>query len=888
MVDAKIQIGAETKAYFDKLNEIKKGTRDLESQLATLSKVSGVAFAGLAATAGAMVSQFSKFDNELRGVKTLLDESSFGAQGLNAGFKQMEKDLLKVAGAFPVGIGELNKALFDTVSAGVEAGQAVEVVGVASKLAVAGVTDVAVATDGLTSALNAFGLAGSDAEAVASKFFTAQKFGKTTVEELSRSFGLVAANAKAAGVSLDELLAATSAATTGGIRTQAAFTGLRAVLANVAKPTAEARDEAERLGIEFNSTALRSKGLQKFLEDLTSAQGFNATSAERLFGSVEALGIAQALTGQQSQKFKEILGELSDEQKSVSTLTDAYNTQNASLANQLQILRNNFQTLAIAIGSQLAPALSVAAEALAGVFEWASQNEEFVKLATAIGLGAAAMTGLTTVFGVASIAALKFRAAMLAAKVSTDVMALSVKGLLAATGIGALVVVASYVALNWNTIWPRAQQVFAAFAKNVGTLASNVGGVLSAAFTFDFAEMRRQLGQLKSTLKQGFEEAFAALPDKAGGEVFGPPDPSAYKEGLEREVDAKVSAENRKKTADEIAKAQEQQRNQTHLEVLQLQNEGASERLIQLTKQEGELKLQLLENLTSEQLDALNSRFEQVQEQIAEQRDIEAEQREILHEEILLENEEFNELQWQQQNDFLDRTESSLADSILTQRTAKRKFLQDQLKEQIASNNTFLEEQQRYSTAYATINKFMRDSEIGQSVTFFQSLQRLQQSNNVALKTIGKAAALTKIAQDTAKAATQALSAFPIPFIGPALGIAAAGAMIAFGVEQASRVTSAAKGGVITGGVPGVDSVPALLMPGELVTPSQNFEEVVNAVARDRIARGEGDSNQSGARVEAAREVTVTVAIDLSNEASRVLTVQQNEDRALGIAREGL
>ena len=43
-----------------------------------------------------------------------------------------------------------------------------------------------------------------------------------------------------------------------------------------------------------------------------------------------------------------------------------------------------------------------------------------------------------------------------------------------------------------------------------------------------------------------------------------------------------------------------------------------------------------------------------------------------------------------------------------------------------------------------------------------------------------------------------------------------------------------AQGGIVEGGVQGRDSVPAFLMPGELVTPKQNFDEVVNSVARTR------------------------------------------------------
>lgn len=186
------------------------------------------------------------------------------------------------------------------------------------------------------------------------------------------------------------------------------------------------------------------------------------------------------------------------------------------------------------------------------------------------------------------------------------------------------------------------------------------------------------------------------------------------------------------------------------------------------------------------------------------------------------------------------------------------------------------------------MNQYLRDTEVGRSVTYFSSLVRLQQSNLGILKTIGKAAALAQIAMDTARGATQALTAFPIPFVGPALGMAAAAAIVAFGVEQAARVTGivgAAQGGVMMGGMPGIDSIPAMLMPGELVAPTRNFDEVVNAVARDRAARGELPGVTATSEASGPAEVITRIEIDLTRRAGELFTARQVEDEALGLSR---
>jgi len=121
------------------------------------------------------------------------------------------------------------------------------------------------------------------------------------------------------------------------------------------------------------------------------------------------------------------------------------------------------------------------------------------------------------------------------------------------------------------------------------------------------------------------------------------------------------------------------------------------------------------------------------------------------------------------------------------------------------------------------------------------SLTALTQSSNSELKAIGKAASLVQIGIATNEGAIKAYSSLAgIPIIGPALGAAAAGALIAFGLERSAKIAGLNKGGIVTGGISGIDSVPAMLTPGELVVPQQNFNEVVGAVASNRDSETAG------------------------------------------------
>jgi TP901 family phage tail tape measure protein len=200
------------------------------------------------------------------------------------------------------------KALYQIISAGAtDAAEANFILEQSNILAVGGVTDIAIAADGLTSILNAYGPAATNAAAATDAMFVAMRVGKTTIDELSRAVGLVAPLAAEAGVSLEELLAAASALTSGGIRTRLAFTGLRQIIASIVKPTTEARYAAQQLGIEFNAFALYEQGLEGFLKTLEESTGGSVEALAQLFGGVEALVPVLALTGRQSQQFAENL-----------------------------------------------------------------------------------------------------------------------------------------------------------------------------------------------------------------------------------------------------------------------------------------------------------------------------------------------------------------------------------------------------------------------------------------------------------------------------------------------------------------------------------------------------------------------------------------------------
>jgi hypothetical protein len=275
--------------------------------------------------------------------------------------------------------------------------------------------------------------------------------------------------------------------------------------------------------------------------------------------------------------------------------------------------------------------------------------------------------------------------------------------------------------------------------------------------------------------------------------------------------------------------------NRAHDEAILADAEDHSAEYVKIKKEQAEVLKQIAATDHEELKQALQERYEELQVLEEEQKALEDEQRIMLQEEFLANNEEFQALTEEQKIAFRIRNEQALQDSILSEKSARELAAKQTLEEQIKTHNTFLMNQQKFGTAYATLSKIMHSEVYKGAKQSFSELEELTASHSATLKAIGKAAAISMTIIRTYESAMSVYAGFAtIPIIGHALGIAAAAATIAFGFEKVRNITAAADGGLLTGGMMGKDSIPVLGMPGELIVPTRNFDEVVGAVADKR------------------------------------------------------
>jgi len=363
-------------------------------------------------------------------------------------------------------------------------------------------------------------------------------------------------------------------------------------------------------------------------------------------------------------------------------------------------------------------------------------------------------------------------------------------------------------------------------------------------------------------------------------------DAAAKRAKLEAEKDKKAEERRQKereeveeraqnlKNQNEILKAGLAEREKEEVDFLRRRQEIRNQtRDAEKIKNEEERNLSL-ENikLKNEQLLAEESEFFAARDEMrAEQREIEAALQTELEE---LSTEKRRALQQQE----IDELRASLE----TQASIRSKSIKKELLERRKSNKLFEDEEERFGTVIATFRKIRRSEEFQNAQTAAAALAQLQQSENQNLKAIGKAAALVQIGINTQKGAIAAYAALAgIPLIGPALGAAAAAALIAFGAERSRRVLAAQTGGFVPGsGAP--DSQAAFLTPGEFIVPPQTANEVINAVAEQRAIERETAETEEETPEGFANEILVGFDGD---EAADVLTVRQNEQNFLGTSQ---
>lgn len=913
-----IKISGTARDFLDEVDKVKKKTEDLQKVLETSAKVSAVAFAGFAASIAYVTKEFSDYEKALVGVgKTTNIEGKkledFGKkfQELAARIPVSTNELLGIAqAAGQLGVkGEENLLKFtDTVA---KLGVATDLSG---EEAATALTRILTVTGEGVGQIDKFG---SVIVALGNNFAATESEITRVATEVSRAtsvFGVSAAEAAALSAALKSVgVQAELGGSAVGRAYRAIDASIRtggASLERLSQLTGMTGEELRKTFAE-DSTAV----FQKFIEGLgrVAANGGDTTktlAAFKLKGE-EILKVLPVLA-QRSELVGQALDMANKEMKDATALNQEAARAFSTVSADAQILSNVFTTFATNIGKQLAPEVSKLLKGLTEIIKAFSETDS-----TLVGLIASflkwgfALAGSVAAVTSAGIAYLTFTRVMAGLKLAFDASKLAVAGFASAATLGLSVVIAFLpeiidgISSLFKAVNKKPETQSLDEITNKLAMLENQRAQLANAPDIGFQKNEAQLAAYDAEiakLKELQQEKINATKDFGTGELLMIPqadtrgfDPLA---GIQAQAipmapaavdDASVKATQDSEDAkiDILNKASEKRlntlanENEKLAEMQRLQKEEATKEEIDFATRrleieqgfrdanlikEDEVRAAALENnrLKNEILLEQEAEYylkKQEQEKVnAEQK---AEFDAILRE---MDNAQFEQ--------FTAEDLEKLQAKVATERSIKKEAAMAEATQRIAERKKFLEDERKYGTEIANMKQFFSSQEVQGVKDTSGQLMALQNSKNATMKSVGKAAAHTNAAIATAEGAIKAYTSLAgIPLIGPALGAAAAAALIAYGVEQQSMIAAAATGGFVPDAGGGMrDRVPVMTEPGELIVPKALAPNFIQAAGiPDTQAIPDTTTEAGGAFI-----------FELNDRAAELFTLSQREGRALG------
>lgn len=400
-----------------------------------IKELQGVlASAGIAATLNEIKNGFfdcseaaAQFETSTAMVATIADTSQKSLSDISKEVRTYSNETGEAAS-------DMAEATYQAISASVNTADAASFAGTATKLAVGGFTSATTAVDVLTTAINAYGLAASDATQLSDYLITTQNLGKTSVDQLAQSVGKVIPLASAYNVQMDNLSSAYAVLTANGIATAESGTYLKSMLNELGDTGSDVSEVLlNSTGKTFAQLMEQGYSLGDVMAMLGNAVDGDSTAFNALWSSTEAGIGALSLFNAGADKYNSVLDSM---RTSAGATEKAYSTMADTTDKSKQRMENSFNNLKISVGDVLNPALTQVYEGFASVFagmsDFVDEHPAVVAAISAIAVGVGGFTGALAAYNISTTAA-KFVTEAFTATLAANPFVLAAAGIVAVT-----------------------------------------------------------------------------------------------------------------------------------------------------------------------------------------------------------------------------------------------------------------------------------------------------------------------------------------------------------------------------------------------------------------------------------------------------------------------
>lgn len=400
-----------------------------------IKELQGVlASAGIAATLNEIKNGFfdcseaaAQFETSTAMVATIADTSQKSLSSISKEVRSYSNETGEAAS-------DMAEATYQAISASVNTADAAAFAGTATKLAVGGFTSATTAVDVLTTAINSYGLAASDATQLSDYLITTQNLGKTSVDQLAQSVGKVIPLASAYNVQMDNLSSAYAVLTANGIATAESGTYLKSMLSELGDTGSDVSEVLlNSTGKTFAQLMEQGYSLGDVMSMLGDAVDGDSTAFNALWSSTEAGIGALSLFNAGADKYNSVLDSM---RTSAGATEKAYSTMADTTDKSKQRMENAFNNLKISVGDVLNPALTQVYEGFTNVFagmsDFVNEHPAVVAAISAIAVGVGGFTGALAAYNLATTAA-KFVTESFTATLAANPYVLAAAGIVAVT-----------------------------------------------------------------------------------------------------------------------------------------------------------------------------------------------------------------------------------------------------------------------------------------------------------------------------------------------------------------------------------------------------------------------------------------------------------------------
>lgn len=508
--------GKNVSALGDKIKAVSKPLADLG---ANLTKTLTVPIVG-AFTAG--TKSAIDFEGGLKKAYTIADESKVPYDEMAAAIKNLSKES-------GVGLGELTDGLYSALSASVDTENSVDFLTTAINLSKAGFLETEGAVDVLTTALNAYGRSADDARLIADQLVLTQNDGKTTVDELASSMGMVIPTAAALNVPLEQLTAAYAQMTKQGINTANATTNLNGMMSELADGGSTVGEILkEKTGKTFGELEAEGKSLGDVLGILSDSVDGNSEDFLNLWGNVRAGRGALSLLNGGIDEYNAEVEKMENATGQVDGALETLEGTGTSLKKAL----NQLVLVGEDIGERFAPYVQKAADKLKELLDkWDSLDQDtqdmIIKIAlvvaavgpvisiiagvgTAVGTVMSILGGLTTFVGATLIPGIAAIAPVAAPLLAGGAVILGVAA-------GAI-----FLMQHWDQIKEKAGEVKEAVVEKWNNLKEGVGTAvenLKTSVSEKWSNIKTAVGNTVENIKTGASNKWNEIKTNVGNTV---------------------------------------------------------------------------------------------------------------------------------------------------------------------------------------------------------------------------------------------------------------------------------------------------------------------------------------------------------------------------------